>query len=212
MSKVQLGFYYDQTRCMTCNACSVACKDWNQVEPGAVRYREAVTYETKDGFFPLSMGCNHCEEPACEAMCPEGAITKDERGVVTIHRNQCVEAGGCAIGCPFGKPMFAEDKQEPVKKSTWQVAHPAQKCTFCIDRIAQGERPACVAACVGRALDCGDMKVLAEKYPDAVRLNPTDFPYAYTNNTDDTKPSLLIKKKPATLRVHKAKNYTGRIV
>ena len=44
IEKIQYAFYFDQTRCMSCNSCTVACKDWNQVEPGPVAWRKQFTY------------------------------------------------------------------------------------------------------------------------------------------------------------------------
>jgi Fe-S-cluster-containing dehydrogenase component len=31
---VQLGFYFDQTRCTGCNTCADACKDFNDIPAG----------------------------------------------------------------------------------------------------------------------------------------------------------------------------------
>ena len=31
---MQIGFYFDQTRCTGCSACRVACKDWNDIPAG----------------------------------------------------------------------------------------------------------------------------------------------------------------------------------
>jgi hypothetical protein len=31
---MQVGFYFDQTRCTGCSACRVACKDWNDIPAG----------------------------------------------------------------------------------------------------------------------------------------------------------------------------------
>ena len=73
-----------------------------------------------------------------------------------------------------------------------------QKCKYCWERIEDGNSPVCVSACPVRALDYGDIDDLQRKYPDAVRLNKADFPYAYSENTTtttDTKPSFLIKKR-----------------
>ena len=70
-----------------------------------------------------------------------------------------------------------------------------QKCKYCWERIEDGNSPVCVSACPVRALDYGDIDNLQRKYPDAVRMNKADFPYAYVNNTNDTKPSFFIKKR-----------------
>ena len=31
---MQFGFYFDQSKCIGCFTCSVACKDWNNISPG----------------------------------------------------------------------------------------------------------------------------------------------------------------------------------
>ncbi len=209
VTPTQLGFYFDQTRCMSCNACTVACKDWNQVEPGKVHWREQFTYEKNNKFFPLSIGCNHCVKPACRDACSQGAITKSDDGIVTINRKQCIGLLACADACPFAKPKFADDKQEPNSIIGWQIEHPAQKCTMCVDRLEKGLDPACVSSCVGRALDFGDMEVLKAKYTDSVQVSPTDpdFEFIFKNNKTDTKPSLLIKKKTAHITISKSSTY-----
>lgn len=209
--KIQLAFYFDQTRCMSCNACTVACKDWNQIEPGPVNWRKQFTYETTNGFFPFSMGCNHCEDPACLKSCSVGAISKSDDGIVTVDRNICQALRSCISACPFAKPMLAEDKQEPNAIMGWRVQHPMQKCTMCKEKLDNDEKPACVLSCVGRALDFGTLDSLMAKYPEAVRLNPNDFPYVYTNNTNDTKPALLIKKRAGNANtIHKSTVYNGK--
>ena len=36
----QLAFYFDQTKCMGCQTCVVACKDWNKLQPGTAKLRK----------------------------------------------------------------------------------------------------------------------------------------------------------------------------
>ena len=195
---MQLGFYFDQTRCIGSNACTVSCKDWNQVNPGPVRWRKQENHEKNNGvsvFENLTMSCNHCEEPACLTACAANAITKTDKGIVIVDRNKCQALKACITACPFAAPHIADDLQEPKKGENWVVDHPMQKCKYCWERIEDGNSPVCVSACPVRALDYGDIDDLQRKYPDAVRMNPTDFPYAYVNNTNDTKPSFFIKKR-----------------
>lgn len=210
----QFAFYFDQTRCMSCNSCTVACKDWNQVEPGPASWRKQYTYEMSGGFFPLSMGCNHCSDPACVRACGYGAISKDSAtGIVSVNRTLCKNLRGCVEACPFGKTLFADDKQEDVTlkdKYGWAIVHPMQKCDMCRERVSSGQKPACVASCVGRALDWGTVEYITSTYPDAVRMNPGDFPYAYVNNSNDTQPNFFVKKKTAQPKIHVvATGYNG---
>ena len=197
---MQYGFYFDQTRCIGCNACTVSCKDWNQVNPGPVRWRSQQAYEINNGqsvFENLTMSCNHCENPACVAACGAGAISKTDKGIVIVDRTKCQDMRSCITACPFSAPHLADNDQEPVKRSEWVVEHPMQKCKYCYERVEDGFSPVCVAACPVRALDYGDIEDLQRNYPDAVRLNEQDFPYAYRNpeGKRDTNPSFLIKKR-----------------
>ncbi len=198
---MRYAFYFDQSRCMSCNTCSVACKDWHGVNPGAVRWRKVNTHETDDGgFFNLSMSCNHCEKPACLEVCTAGAIYKRADGIVAIDRSICQKIEDCKIMCPYDTPQFANNKQEPDEIVGSFTRHPMQKCDFCADRIDNNESPICVASCPAHALDYGDFDELKVKYPDAEQLTKGKFPYAYKPETDDnTGPSMLIKKrKPFT--------------
>ncbi len=179
---MQYGFVFDQSRCMGCNACTVACKDWNQVKPGLVRWRKHKGHEkTNEGYDVISqtsaletvenlvMSCNHCDRPACIKACSSNAISKDvNTGIVSIDREKCIGVLACVSACPFGAIGIADDHQEPEKQGGWQIAHPAQKCNMCIDRVNDGQEPVCVASCVGRAIHWGPIDKLKRDYPNAV--------------------------------------------
>lgn len=205
MAVKQMAFYFDQTRCMGCHACVVACKDWNDVKPGQARWRRLSNKES--GVFPdvkvfnLVLSCNHCKNPACTAACPVGAIYKRESdGIVIVNRDLCQSIKACAVACPYGAPQFGDDDSEPTKEAGWAVAHPMQKCTMCWDRQAKGLQPSCVASCPQRALDFGTVEEILAKYPSAVKTC-TGFHDSTTDAngnslaTGDTVPSIYFKAK-----------------
>ena len=204
---MQLGFYFDQTRCIGCNTCVAACRDWNELNPGPVRYRNVTVTEMgsypKANVYNLSLSCNHCKEPACIPACPAEAIYKRAKdGVVLIDRDKCAGIGDCITACPFSQPQRADDLQEPVQEGSWIDEHPAQKCTFCWDRLEVGQAPSCVAGCPARALDFGDMDELKKRYPSAVMATSKKVP-----GLPDDKgigPSLLVKVKGKTPVIKKA--------
>jgi anaerobic dimethyl sulfoxide reductase subunit B (iron-sulfur subunit) len=205
MSKIQMAFYYDQNRCTGCRTCTVACKDWNGVKPGQAKWRRHS--EVENGVFPdvkifnLVMSCNHCENPACTAACPVGAIYKrSEDGIVIVNRDLCQDIRACAVACPFGAPQFGDDNSEPEIKSSWAVDHPMQKCTFCWDRLGQGLLPSCVGACPVRAIDCGTVEEIEAKYPGAVKTvvgmpDSTKDANGNTLKSGDTVPSIYFNPK-----------------
>lgn len=168
---MQYGFYFDATRCIGCNACAVACKDWNDIQPGQkVQWRRVTTFEygkAQDvGLFNISLSCMHCAKPACQSVCPTGAITKRaEDGIVVVDQTKCIGCHQCFQACPFGVPQYGADGK-------------MQKCDLCPDRLAAGKDPACVATCPTLALHWGTMEELsilaAEK--SAKKLQGTTTP------------------------------------
>ena len=199
---MQLGFYFDQTRCSECGTCVVSCKDWNSVKPGIVKWRKIHDYDTKETgtypnitFRPLVFSCGHCDNPACVAACPSKAVTKrEEDGIVIVDRNKCTGAQSCIAACPYGAVQIADDSQE-TSNPVWNTAHPAQKCTFCLDRILDNNKPSCVMGCPQRALDAGPKDYILQRYPDAVpAVEVEGFP-ADIFNGGHTSPNLYIKRK-----------------
>ncbi len=195
---MRMAFFFNQTRCMGCSTCTVACKDYYNTNPGPVSWRKQEIYEVDDSeglFYSLSMSCNHCETPACKAACGAGAITKRNDGIVLVDRTKCQELRACISACPFAEPQIADDRQEPKTNDTWIVNHPMQKCTMCAALQDKGEQPVCVRACPSRAIEVGDYDELMAKHADAVQITPVNAPYAYANNTNNTGPSFLIKPR-----------------
>ncbi len=168
----QLGFYFDATACIGCRACQVACKDkndlpvgqtWRQVvevSGGGWTAQESGTWTTSAFAYYLSLGCQHCEKPLCVEVCPAGAMVKRPDGVVVVNADQCIGCRYCEWACPYGSPQFNE------------VKGVMAKCNFCEDYLAQGKNPACVDACVMRALDVGELSELRGKYGLVDQVDP----------------------------------------
>jgi len=109
---MQKGFYFDQTRCIGCFTCCVACKDWHDIPAGPAHWRRVIPFE--GGKFPqpflayLSTTCCHCKDPLCAVVCPAQAITKREAdGVVVVDRGRCRESARCGITASNGNGEIA---------------------------------------------------------------------------------------------------------
>ncbi len=166
---MRLGLVIDLDTCVGCNACAVACKQWNASgtsgpltdqspfgrDPTGVWFNRIRNYEvghypdSKTVHFPMS--CMHCDEAWCVDVCPTGASYKRaEDGIVLVDPDKCMGCNYCAWACPYGAREL--DRAEGVMK----------KCTLCVDRIydealPETERqPACVLTCPTHARLFGD--------------------------------------------------------
>lgn len=153
----QMGFYFDQTACIGCKTCQVACRDRNNLYNVGEIFRNVDTAEKGTfpnvRYFSVSVSCNHCEKPACVAACPTGAMYKNEdEGVVLHDDGMCIGCESCVNACPYSEPVYLEDEGI------------VRKCDSCYVLRKKGEQPACVAACPMRALDFGDVEELKQKY------------------------------------------------
>jgi anaerobic dimethyl sulfoxide reductase subunit B (iron-sulfur subunit) len=216
----QWGFYFDQSRCLGCKTCTLACKNWNElrrgdkdinklaidkysvpegenenksayIDPvtGTNNYAEFRKFYMKENWRRvsaydrggvvlaagntfrssferryLSVSCNHCSEPACRDACPTAAIFKEESvGAVLVDSSACISCGKCREACPWDAPQYYDENF-----ARYHIGDPTRprmtKCTFCVDRIKEGLKPACVAACWNRALDAGPLEELKAKY------------------------------------------------
>lgn len=182
---MRIGFYFDQTRCIGCFTCIVACKDWNDVPAGPASWRRVITIEK--GTYPdlfvsfLSTACHHCAEPTCMKACPVDAISKrQEDGIVVVDQQICIGrdvCGKCLIACPYDAPQFGVEDNAKM-----------QKCHYCLDRLLEGKKPVCVDSCPMRALDSGPLEELKSKYGDCTEAE--GFTYK-----QKLKPSVILQPK-----------------
>ncbi len=186
----------DLNRCVGCQTCTIACKHANDTTPG-VQWRQVLDVET--GSYPnvqrlfLVVGCQHCAEPPCVPVCPTGATSQRDDGLVGMDYDLCIGCGYCAVACPYQARTIAHEQRWYFGKRTaqeQQVAHPerigvAQKCTFCVERIDEAEAsnripgldldvtPACAASCIAEAIRFGDFNDPRSEVSQLVADNPS---------------------------------------
>ena len=182
----QHGFFFNADNCIACHACEAACSEKND-NPAHIAFRSVGFVE--GGTYPayqrlnISMACNHCDDPVCLKGCPTRAYTKfAEYGAVLQDPDICFGCGYCTWVCPYNAPQL-----DPVKG---QVS----KCNMCVDRLEVGLKPACVSACLGKALDFGVIENIPEGRTQAKTEIP-GFP-----RTDITHPNIRFQQTRTTQR------------
>lgn len=147
---VQYGFLMNTSNCVRCENCVTACKNFNHLPEELAHRRRVATYKiASDKPVYVSTACMHCAKPACVEVCPAGAISKGEGGIVTVDQSKCIGCKYCYQACPFKVPQYGP--------------HGMDKCDFCLGNgTALGEMPYCVAACKYDALHYGTVDELIE--------------------------------------------------
>lgn len=173
---MRYGMVIDTKKCIGCQTCSAACKVANRVPQGIwwnrVLTDGGATLDTASGEYPnnhlehVPISCQHCENPACVKVCPVGATYKDpETGVVRQDYDKCIGCRMCIAACPYtgvrsfnwDEPKYSVDHAVGDPNAPQHQKHVVEKCTFCYQRISQGEKPACMELCPGRARYWGDL-------------------------------------------------------
>jgi molybdopterin-containing oxidoreductase family iron-sulfur binding subunit len=167
----------DTERCIACHTCAVACKQANNL-PNKNWWNRVTTVggdwmDSAEGTYPhdlhlnhITISCQHCENPACTRVCPVGATYKDEAtGIVHQDYDKCIGCRMCVAACPYTgvrsfnweEPQYTVDFALGDADAPTHQKHTVEKCTFCAQRIAKGETPACMVLCPGRARYYGDL-------------------------------------------------------
>ena len=151
------GMAFDYKLCINCHACEVACKEENGIDLGAKNHRLWIKEEASvEGDFWnlkrkkaefIQMQCQECEDAPCLKACPNGAIYKDENGIVRLHKERCDLSRTCMSACPYDARYV--DQRDKV----------TDKCIFCVDtRLSRGETTtACQITCPAKLRYFGDL-------------------------------------------------------
>ncbi len=172
MTKLAIGI--NLRRCIGCNTCAVACKMQNNVPDGMLWNRVLTEgcerFDSAEGTYPnlsrtyLPLACQHCENPACERVCPTGATYKDDKGRVEIDYDKCIGCRMCMAACPYNARTF--NWNEPVRATGASYGDARvpergrgvmEKCTLCKERTDEGDEPMCVRCCPADARIFGDL-------------------------------------------------------
>ena len=168
------GMAINLDRCIGCHTCANACKMQNNVPMGMLWNR--IVTEGCDvvdgaiGAYPnltrtyVPLACQHCENPACQRVCPTGATYKDDMGRVQIDYDECIGCRMCMAACPYNARVF--NWEDPVRDPDFNYGDKdvpvrtkgvMEKCTMCKERTDRGDEPMCVVCCPTKARTFGDL-------------------------------------------------------
>jgi len=136
---------------------------WNQ--PFETVFPQEQTDYTRQVYagHPIPLLCNHCANPPCVRVCPTQATWKrEDDGIVMMDFHRCIGCRYCMAACPYGSRSFNWQDPRPAI-ATLNPDFPTrtkgvvEKCNLCEERLARGQRPACVESCGEKALVFGDL-------------------------------------------------------
>ena len=165
--RVRWGMLIDTTRCASgCDACVKACATENGIAETVRDPRQASQWirkiELKDPRsgreHSLPMMCQHCAHPPCVDVCPTGASMKRADGIVLVDRHTCIGCRYCMLACPYKARSFVHLRLTEQNPEVPRGIGCVESCTFCVQRVDKGLRPACVEACPEGAMVFGDLR------------------------------------------------------
>lgn len=165
-STIRWGMLIDSTKCAKdCNACVTACNTENGIvetikdaRQGSQWIRKIDLKDPKNGReHSLPMMCQHCANPPCVDVCPTGASMKRADGIVLVDRHICIGCRYCMMACPYKARSFVHQPLTTQNPEVPRGLGCVESCTFCVQRIDKGLKPACVEACPEGAMTFGDL-------------------------------------------------------
>ena len=157
------GMAIDQTACIGCNACVVACQAENNIpivgkEQVRPRPRDALdarstaitrgTMENPETYFQ-PVPCMHCENAPCELVCPVGATVHRRRGaqqygLQPLRRHARIARTTVRTKCGVSTSSISADIESTEAEPASCCSNPEvtvrsrgvmEKCTYCVQRI-----------------------------------------------------------------------------
>ncbi len=189
----QWAMVIDQSKCIGCGYCTLACQAHNDINPEIQWNRVTELDMVADKHVFLPRPCMHCENAPCVDVCPVQATRYRGDGIVMMDYDRCIGCRYCEVACPYQarsfnwkafegpNPRVPEWGQPEVERRPRGVV---EKCTFCYQRIDRGlaagltpgkdsdATPACVVICPVGARIFGDLNDPQSNVSKALKDHP----------------------------------------
>ncbi len=184
----------DQSKCIGCGYCTLACQAHNDINPDIEwnRVQPIGQVDGKDVFLPRP--CMQCAKAPCVDVCPVKASYYRSDGIVMMDYDRCIGCRYCEVACPYQARSFNWKAFEGPNPAVPNWGQPevarrprgvVEKCAFCYQRIDRGlasglhpgvdddATPACVVVCPTGARIFGDANDPNSAVAQALKANPT---------------------------------------
>ncbi|MBM3155493.1 MAG: 4Fe-4S dicluster domain-containing protein [Chloroflexi bacterium] len=215
------GMVIDLDKCTGCQACTIACKEENNVPFGSPyeNIRRLAPYWNKviaasEGEYPslniemIPMPCMHCDNPPCVQVCPAKATYLREDGIVVQNFRRCIGCKYCIAACPYGvrNHNYKEQEEHPYNRpdsppdrsviGPWPFPHRThgvvEKCTFCFHRIDEGIKE-------GKRIGIDVVPACVEACPTEARVfGDLKDPNSHVSRLLATRGSFVLREKMGT--------------
>ncbi len=186
----QWAMVIDQSKCIGCGYCSLACQAHNDVNPNIQWNQVLPAGEVGGKNVFLARPCMQCSKAPCVEVCPVKASYYRPDGIVMMDYDRCIGCRYCEVACPyqarsFNWKAFTGPNPAVPKWGQPEVARRprgvVEKCAFCYQRIDRGlaqglepgvdadATPACVVVCPTGARQFGDVKDPKSKVSQLLR-------------------------------------------
>ena len=190
----QWAMIIDQSKCIGCGYCTLACQAHNNVNPDIQwnRVDSAGQVDGKDIFLPRP--CMQCAKAPCVDVCPVKASYYRSDGIVMMDYDRCIGCRYCEVACPYQARSFNWKSFDGPNPAVPKWGQPeidrrprgvVEKCAFCYQRIDRGlelglqpgvdadATPACVVVCPTGARLFGDMNDPDSKVSNVLKTSVT---------------------------------------
>lgn len=127
----------DSEKCTGCKSCELICS-LSRSQAFNPRKARIKVFDLDYLGFSNPVLCVHCKRPRCLEVCPTGALSQTDQGIIVIDEAKCHGCRICVDECIIGAMNFDESKSLPFT------------CDLC------GGSPMCVQWCFAGALRLKD--------------------------------------------------------